>query len=75
MYYNTGKVMFGSSYDLIPLIKKYVEQDQDMLLLQQYLICDVALLRRRYIARRICELIGAFILLVILLKGTVWKST
>jgi hypothetical protein len=71
MYYNTGKVKIGSSYDLNPLRKKYVEEDQDMLLLQQYLICDVALLRRRYIARRVCELIGAFILLVILLKGTV----
>ena len=74
MYYNTGKVKIGSAYDLNPLRKKYVEEDQDMLLLQQYLICDVALLRRRYIARRICELIGAFILLVILLKGNVWKS-
>jgi hypothetical protein len=71
MYYNTGKVKIGSSYDLNPLRKKYVEEDKDMLLLQQYLICDVALLRRRYIARRICELVGAFILLVILLKGNI----
>jgi hypothetical protein len=69
MYYNTGKVKIGSSYDLNPLRKKYVEEDEDMLLLQQYLICDVALLRRRYIVRRVCELVGAFILLVILLKG------
>ena len=69
MYYNTGKVKIGWAYDLNPLKKKYVEEDEDMLLLQQYLICDVALLRRRYIARRICELVGAFILLVILLKG------
>ena len=71
MYYNTGKVKIGLLYELNPLRKKYVEEDQDMLLLQQYLICDVALLRRRYIARRICELISAFILLVILLKETV----
>jgi hypothetical protein len=71
MYYNTGKVKIGSSYDLNPLRKKYIEEDEDMLLLQQYLICDVAVLRRRYIARRICELVGAFILLVILLKGNV----
>jgi len=70
MYYNTGKVKIGIFYELNPLRKKYVEEDQDMLLLQQYLICDVALLRRRYIARRICELVGPFILLVILLKET-----
>lgn len=71
MYYNTGKVKIGSAYDLNPLRKKYVEEDRDMLLLQQYLICDTALLRRRNMAIRVCELISAFILLVILLKGTV----
>ena len=71
MYYNTGKVKIGIFYELNPLRKKYVEEDPDMLLLQQYLICDVELLRRRNTARRIGELIGAFILLVILLKETV----
>lgn len=71
MYYNTGKVKIGSAYDLNPLKKKYVEEDQDMLLLQQYLICDVNLLRRQNTLRRIGELIGAFILFVILLKETV----
>lgn len=71
MYYNTGKVKIGSAYDLNPLRKKYVEQDPDMLLLQQYLICDVNLLRRQNDIKRLCELIGAFILLVILLKETV----
>lgn len=71
MYYNTGKVKIGSAYDLNPLKKKYVEEDRDMLLLQQYLICDTVLLRRRNMAIRVCELISAFILLVILLKGTV----
>ena len=71
MYYNTGKVKIGSAYDLNPLRKKYVEQDPDMLLLQQYLICDVNLLRRQNTVKRIGELIGAFVLLVILLKETV----
>lgn len=71
MYYNTGKVKIGVDYDLNPLKKKYVEEDQDMLLLQQYLICDVNLLRRQNTLRRIGELIGAFILFVILLKETV----
>jgi hypothetical protein len=71
MYYNTGKVKIGLLYELNPLRKKYVEEDPDMLLLQQYLICDVELLRRQNTARRIGELIGAFILLVILLKETV----
>jgi hypothetical protein len=71
MYYNTGKVKIGSAYDLNPLRKKYVEEDPDMLLLQQYLICDVALLRRQNTLRRVGELVGAFILLVILLKETV----
>lgn len=71
MYYNTGKVKIGSAYDLNPLRKKYIEEDSDMLLLQQYLICDVNLLRRQNTVRRIGELIGAFILLVILLKETV----
>jgi hypothetical protein len=70
MYYNTGKVKIGLLYELNPLRKKYVEEDHDMLLLQQYLICDVNLLRRHNTIRRICEWIGAFILLVILLKGT-----
>ena len=71
MYYNTGKVKIGSAYDLNPLRKKYVEQDPDMLLLQQYLICDGDLLRRQNTVKRIGELIGAFVLLVILLKETV----
>jgi hypothetical protein len=71
MYYNTGKVKIGIFYELNPLRKKYIEQDSDMLLLQQYLICDGDLLRRQNTVRRIFELIGAFILLVILLKETV----
>lgn len=71
MYYNTGKVKIGIYHELNPLRKKYLEQDPDMLLLQQYLICDVALLRRQNDIKRLCELIGAFILLVILLKETV----
>lgn len=71
MYYNNGKVKIGSAYCLNPLRKKYVEQDPDMLLIQKHLICDESLIRREYFVRRSMELLGAFILLVILLKGMV----
>jgi hypothetical protein len=69
MYLNNGKVKIGSAYFLNPLRPKYVEQDRDMLLIQKHLICDTELFRKRYIATRIFEIFGAFILLIILLKG------
>jgi hypothetical protein len=67
--YNNGKVSIGSAYYLNPLRPKYVESDQDMLLIQKHLICDPALLKRQYWTIRIAELVGIFILIVILLKA------
>lgn len=69
MYYNNGKVKIGSAYYLNPLRPKYVEQDKDMLLLQKSLVGDPTEIRRQRIIARCFELLGAFILLVILLKG------
>jgi hypothetical protein len=69
MYYNNGKVKIGSAYFLNPLRPKYVEQDPDMLLLQKHLVCDPALVRRERMITRCTELAGAFVLLIILLKG------
>ena len=69
MYYNNGKVKIGSEYFLNPLRPKYVEHDPDMLLRQKNLVCDPALIRRERMITRCAELAGAFILLIILLKG------
>jgi hypothetical protein len=68
MYLNNGKVKIGSLYCLNPLKPKYVEKDPDMLLIQKYLICDPALIRREKILTRGAELVGALVLLLILLK-------
>jgi hypothetical protein len=69
MYLNNGKVKIGSAYFLNPLRPKYVEQDRDMLLIQKHLISDPNILLKEQLITRISELVGAFILLVILLKG------
>jgi len=69
MYLNNGKVKIGSAYFLNPLRPKYVEQDKDMLLIQKYLISDPNILKKEHLIMRISELFGAFILLIILLKG------
>jgi hypothetical protein len=69
MYYNNGKVKIGSAYFLNPLRPKYVEYDPDMLLLQRHLVCDPVLIRRERMITRCLELAGAFVLLIILLKG------
>ena len=69
MYLNNGKVKIGSAYFLNPLRPKYVEQDRDMLLIQKHLISDPNLLLKEQLVTRILELVGAFVLLIILLKG------
>lgn len=69
MYYNNGKVKIGSAYYLNPLRPKYVEYDQDMLLIQRYLINDPSLSAKDRIMTRAFELLGAVVLLIILLKG------
>jgi hypothetical protein len=67
--YNNGKVSIGSAYYLNPLRRKYVEYDKDMLLIQKHLICDPALIKRQYWITRSAELMGIFVLIIILLKA------
>jgi len=69
MYLNNGKVKIGSAYFLNPLRPKYVEQDRDMLLIQKHLISDPNILLKEQLVTRILELVGAFVLLIVLLKG------
>ena len=67
--YNNGKVSIGSAYYLNPLKPKYIEQDPDMLLIQQYLIYDPDRIKRHYWTTRVMEYVGIIILIVVLLKG------
>jgi len=69
IYYNNGKVLIGSAYDLNPLKQKYVEQDPDMLNLQSYLIHDPRILNRRYWTEKVLLLLSLFVLIIILLKS------
>ena len=52
-FLNNGKVLIGSQYDKNPLKPKYIERDQDMLLLQTALVGDVRAIRRRALAWKI----------------------
>jgi len=63
--FDNGKVKMGIYYQK----PKYVEYDRDMLNLQTYLIGDPVKLKRNYYITRAFELLGAFILLIILLRG------
>lgn len=63
--FDNGKVKMGIYYEK----PKYVEEDRDMLNLQTYLIGDPKILARNYYITRALELVGAFILLIILLRG------
>jgi hypothetical protein len=40
-----------------------------MLLIQKHLICDADLIRRSNLTIRVFELVGVFVLLIVLLKG------
>lgn len=66
-FLNTGRVLIGAYYDLNPLKPKYIEYDEDMLLLQTALIGDVQAIRRTkilnaaYIASLVLVLLGAII--------------
>jgi hypothetical protein len=51
--YNTGKVLIGSNYDANPLKPKYVEYDNDMLLLQHALVGNTKQYRRDKLLWRI----------------------
>jgi hypothetical protein len=65
--YNTGKVLIGSNYDANPLKPKYVEYDNDMLLLQHALVGNTAQYRRDKLLWRIYIgflAVGLFVLLL-----------
>ena len=66
--YNNGKVRIGSSYDLNPLKPKYIEQDEDMIQIQSYLIHDPKILNRQYWTVRIYTVTVLFMLTVALLS-------
>lgn len=51
--YNTGKVLIGSNYHANPLKPKYVEYDDDMLLLQHALVGDTRQYRKDKLLWRI----------------------
>jgi hypothetical protein len=67
--YNNGKIKIGSEYYLNPLRPKYIEQDEDMLELQRYLIQDPRVLNRQYWANRIYVVILLFILTIMLMAN------
>lgn len=51
--YNTGKVLIGSNYHANPLKPKYVEYDDDMLLLQHALVGNTRQYRKDKLLWRI----------------------
>lgn len=66
--YNNGKVKIGSAYDLNPLKPKYIEQDEDMIQIQSYLIHDPRIINRQYWTVRIYTVVVLFVLTVALLS-------
>ena len=62
--YNNGKVKIGVYYER----PRYVEYDQDMLLLQSHLIEDPKVLRMRYISNMLYTITLAFTVIVIWLS-------
>jgi hypothetical protein len=65
--YNNGKIKIGSEYYLNPLRPKYIEQDEDMLELQSYLIQDPRILNRQYWAKRVYVAFVLFLLIIMLM--------
>ena len=65
--YNNGKIKIGSEYYLNPLRPKYIENDEDMLELQSYLIHDPRILNQQYWVKRIYIVILLFILTIMLM--------
>jgi len=65
--YNTGKVSIGSNYDANPLKPKYVEYDDDMLLLQHAFVGNVKQYRRDKLLWRIyVGVLGAVLFFLLL---------
>ena len=65
--YNNGKIKIGCAYYLNPLRPKYIENDEDMLELQSYLIHDPRIPNQQYWLKRIYILILLFILTIMLM--------
>lgn len=65
--YNNGKIKIGCAYYLNPLRPKYIENDEDMLELQSYLIHDPRILNQQYWLKRIYILILLFVLTIMLM--------
>ncbi len=66
-FLNTGRVLIGAYYDLNPLKPKYVEYDEDMLLLQTALIGNTKQYRHNKLMWRIYIgflAVGLFVLLL-----------
>lgn len=68
-FLNNGKVLIGSRYDENPLKPKYIEQDEDMILIQSWFIGDNKAARRRHYANLayivLLVIAGVFMLLSI----------
>ncbi len=69
VHLNNGKVLIGSAYYLNPLKPKYIEQDQDMLELQSYLIHDPRIINRAYWTEKFLIMMSLFVMLIIYLKS------
>ena len=66
--YNNGKVKIGDAVYLNKLANPpYVEQDEDMLELQSYLIHDPLVLNKEYWLKRIYIMFLLFVLTVLLM--------
>lgn len=68
--YNNGKVSIGSTWYLNKLVNPpYIERDDDMLLLQSYLIHDPSQINRHYWAKRLYLIVLIFVLTIVLLAS------
>lgn len=69
-YYNNGKIKIGEAVYLNKLVNlPYVEQDEDMLELQSYLINDPRILNKEYWLKRIYVVVILFVLTCILMAN------
>ena len=68
--YNNGKIKIGSEVYLNKLANPpYVEQDEDMLELQSYLIQDPRILNKEYWFKRVYVALLLFVLIIILMAN------
>ena len=68
--YNNGKVKIGETVYLNKLVNPpYVEQDEDMLELQSYLIHDPRVLNKEYWLKRVYIMFLLFVLTVMLMAN------